>query len=110
MDVYLAALGLPPCEFEPAGFMSLPLTSAGDIGVQWQPGGAALLFANVGHVKSRLAGSHPRDELDVDSDDDDDEGDEEVDLGTDEHGRWSLHINGQTALSTLCLHDTAAHP
>ena len=83
------------------------------LGVQWERG-EALLFANAGRVLP--VSGQPRSGIDSEGEDDEDEDEDEVkdagagaaagivNLGTDEHGRWSLHINGATALATLCLH------
>ena len=112
-DTYCAASGLPPCGLEPADLLVLPLADGRQLGVQWQPG-EALLFANAGRVvpvSRRLDSRIDPDPDDEDEDEDEDEEDEGtgaaadiMNLGSDEHGRWGLHINGATRLATLCLH------
>ncbi len=105
-DTYRDAAGLPPCGLEPADFLVLPLADVRQMGVQWQLG-EALLFANVGPATRRVGSGSAvgRDDEDDDEDDEDVVQSENiVNLGSDEHGRWSLHINAATGLPTLCLH------
>ncbi len=100
VDTYLLSAGLPPRGLEPTNFFVLPLTEGHRLGVQWQPS-ETVLFAHPGHARPwpRQAGAP----MELDDDDDTDTNNEPLDLGVDEHGRWSLHIHGVTSLTTLCL-------
>ena len=116
VEIYLAQAGLPPCDPDPLGFFVLPLTDECNLGVEWQAGhGEVLLFANPGCAVSRVegvpAGHEPAawqpfsgEDLDEEDDVEGDLEDEIFDLGIDGHGRWCLHIDGVTALATLCLY------
>jgi hypothetical protein len=88
---------------ESADFFVLPLTDDHDLGVQGRPS-ETLLFANPGYAPPPFVNGRQRTEPDDEDDEDVEPKDYTVELTSDEYGSWSLHVNGTTALATLCLH------